>query len=153
MSRQDIKTEYGTIHVSSPGPYDKYDNVNVYKQTDTRHVVLQGPALRAFKAAEQRVTPKRWKAKGRTRHILITGVGYRDYDLQKQLWLSDPGRYANPDYSMHVEALAVDVDQSQRWKGKTTAQTLYKIKKALLLENWHYGVSGEPWHASYTVTG
>ena len=147
MSRQDIKTEYGTIHVSSPGPYDKYDNVNVYKQTDQRHVVLQGPALRAFKAAELRITPKRMKRKGKVRHILITGVGYRDYDLQRQLWLSDPGRFANPDYSMHVEALAVDIDQGQ------SAARLYAIRKALLLEGWHYAVPNEPWHTSFTVSG
>lgn len=147
MSRNDIKTEYGVIHVSSPGPFSKYDNINVYHQTASRVVQLQGPALRAFKAAELRITPKWMKRKGKVRHILITGVGYRDYDLQRQLWLSDPGRFANPDYSMHVEGLAVDVDQSQSYR------RLQRIKKALLLEGWHYGVSGEPWHASYTVTG
>lgn len=147
MSRQDIKTEYGVIHVSSPGPYDKYENVNVYNQTSSRYVQLQGPALRAFKAAELRITPRWMKRKGKVRHILITGHGYRDYTTQRQLWLSDPGRFANPDYSMHCEALAVDIDQTQ------SALRRYKIKKALLLEGWHYGVSGEPWHTSFTVTG
>lgn len=147
MSEQTYQTKYGTIKVTNPGPYKKYDNINVYKQTATRFVQLQGPALRAFKAAELRITPKRMKRKGKVRHILITGQGFRDYDLQKSLWLSDPKRYANPDFSMHCEGLAVDVDQSQG------AYRLYRIKKALLLEGWHYGVSGEPWHASYTVTG
>jgi len=140
-------TKYGTIHVSTPGPYKAYENLNTYVQTAQRHVLLQGPALRAFKAAELRITPKWMKRKGKVRHILITGVGYRDYALQKQLWQSDPGRYANPDYSMHCEGLAVDVDQGQ------STRRLNTIRKALLLEGWHYGVSGEPWHASYTVTG
>ena len=147
MSVNNIDTKYGVIHVSSPGPYDKYDNINLYAPPNGRNVELQGPALRAFKAAEQRITPPRLKRKGKTRHILITGVGYRDYDYQKQLWLSDPGRYANPDYSMHVEGLAIDVDQGQ---GKFR---LSQIKKALLLEGWHYGVPDEPWHTSFTVTG
>ena len=160
MSRQDIKTEYGVIHVSSPGPFDKYDNVNVLKRrkgkpalpgftytADAGDVVLQGPALRAFREAERRATPRRLRKKGKIVPIRITGVGYRSYDVQRSLWLSDPGRFAHPDGSMHVEALAVDVDQSQ------SALRKYRIKKALLLENWHYGVSGEPWHASFTVTG
>lgn len=160
MSVQKIKTEYGTIKVSSPGPYDKYDNVNTLKRkkggtvlpgfvytAGAGDIVLQGPALRSFREAERRATPKRLRKKGKIKPILITGVGYRDYDLQKSLWLSDPGRFANPDYSMHVEALAVDVDQSQ------SAARKYRIKKALLLEGWHYAVSGEPWHASYVVSG
>ena len=147
MSVRDYNTKYGVIHVTDPGPTHEYDNINVYKQTPTRYVKLQGPALRAFKAAEQRITPRRWKKKNRTRHILITGQGYRDFGTQSELYRSDPGRYANPNYSMHVEGLAIDVDQGQG------AFRLYQIKKALLLEGWHYGVSGEPWHASYTVTG
>jgi hypothetical protein len=160
MSRQEIKTEYGVIYVSSPGPYNKYSNVNTLKRNkgkaalpgfvyteDAGDIVLQGPALRSFREAERRATPRRLRKKGKIKPIRITGVGYRDYDTQRQLWLSDPGRFANPDSSMHVEALAVDIDQGQ------SAARRYRIRKALLLENWHYGVSGEPWHTSFTVTG
>ena len=147
MTERQYDTKYGTIHTTDPGPYHAYPNLQLYKQTDSRYVRLQGPALRAFKAAELRTTPKRLKKKGKVRHILITGEGYRDYSLQEHLWRSDPNRYANPNSSMHVEGLAIDVDQGQG------AFRLYQIKKALLLEGWHYGVSGEPWHTSYTVTG
>lgn len=151
----DFNTKYGVIHLRNPGPFPDppYENVNTYRQTDTRHVVLQGPALRAFKAAEQRVTPARWRKKGRTRHILITGSGYRSYALQKQLYAQDDQRYADPDTSMHVEADAVDVDQGQRWTGLTTARTLAKIRAALEAEGFIYGVDGEPWHASYHKAG
>jgi hypothetical protein len=138
---QSIKTKYGIIHVSDPGPYQKYPNINLYKQTKTRNIVLQGPAIRAFKAAEERV------AKPGKKHILITGEGYRDYWLQRSLWLSDPGRYANPDSSMHTEGLAVDVDQNQG------SGRLANIKKALVAEGWHQSVAGEPWHFSFKVVG
>jgi len=163
MSRQDIKTQYGVIHVSSPGPVQKYDNVNVLKRRkgkpalpgfvyteDADDVVLQGPALRSFREAERRATPRRLRKKGKIRPIKLTGVGYRSYDEQKGLWLSDPKRYANPDGSMHVEALAVDVYQLG---GPAGWLRVHRVNKALLLEGWHFGVSGEPWHASFTVTG
>jgi len=141
-----IDTKYGVIHLSDPGPFKAYENVNIYHQTAVRIVQLQGPALRAFRAAEERCATRRKP------HILITGVGYRSYDLQKALYDSvqgtpEEGRYANPDGSMHVEALAVDVDQGQ---GRLR---IAAIKKALIAEGWHYGVSGEPWHTSFHVTG
>jgi hypothetical protein len=141
----DFSTKYGTIHCRYPGPKKKYKNVNVYHQTDTRIVQLQAPALKAFKAAEARL--------GHKRIIKITGVGYRSYDLQLDLWRDDPGRFAHPDTSMHVEADAVDVDQSQRFRFKTVAQTLALIKNALEAEGWHYAVPGEPWHASFHLSG
>ena len=138
----DFKTPYGVIHVRNPGPVKRYENIKTYAQTASRHVVLQGPALRAFKAAEARVATKR------KRHILITGSGYRSYATQAALYNSDSsGRYADPDGSMHVEALAVDIDQSQGYL------RLRAIKKALVAEGWHYGVSGEPWHASFRLSG
>ncbi len=135
------KTKYGVIRVTDPGPRFRYDNIQTYAQTASRHVVLQGPALRAFKAAEARIATKRRK------HLLITGSGYRDWYTQYDLWRSDTSRYANPNGSMHVEALAVDVDQGQG------AGRLAAIHKALLAEDWHQAVSGEPWHYSYHVSG
>jgi hypothetical protein len=160
MTVQKINTRYGTIKVSSPGPTERYDNVNTLKREKGKpalagfeytesagSVVLQGPALRAFREAERRATPRRLRKKGKIKPILLTGVGYRDYQTQKNLWLGDPGRYANPDGSMHVEALAVDIHTGQ------SAARRFRIKKALLLENWHYPLSSEPWHASFTVSG
>jgi hypothetical protein len=145
----DYVTPYGTIKVRNPGPMadPPYDNVKTYQQTDTRRVILQAPALRAFKAAELRITPKRMKRKGKVRHILVTGVGYRSWKLQQALYAQEPGRFANPDGSMHVEADAVDIDMNQSTLRRA------RIKKALQAEGWRYGVSGEPWHASYHLSG
>lgn len=143
----DFNTRYGVIRVRNPGAFQPYQNLRTYHQTDSRNVVLQAPALRAFKAAELRITPKRLKRKGKIRHILITGVGYRSYSLQADLYASEPGRFADPDGSLHVEALAVDVDQNQGFL------RLRAIRRALEAEGWHYGVSGEPWHASFRLSG
>lgn len=136
-------TKYGTITVRNPGRFTEPPNLQTYAQTSSRHVVLQSPALRAFKAAEKRIATKRKP------HIFITGVGYRSYALQKSLYENSdqPGRYADPDGSLHCEALAIDVDQGQgRFR-------LAAIKKALLAEGWHYAVDGEPWHASFRLSG
>lgn len=142
-------TKYGSITVRNPGRVNEPPNLQTYVQTSSRHVQLQGPALRAFKAAEQRMTPRRLKRKGKTRHILITGVGYRSYALQKSLYdnSDQPGRYADPDGSLHVEALAIDVDQGQGFLH------LRAIRRALEAEGWVYGVSGESWHASFRLSG
>jgi hypothetical protein len=137
----DFETKYGTIHARNPGPFVAYPNLRTYMQTRTRHVVLQGPALRAFKAAEERVATKSKP------FILITGSGYRSYDLQKELWDTDHFRYADPDLSNHVEGLAVDVDQGQgRFR-------LAKVNKALRAEGFVFAVPGEPWHASFHLSG
>jgi hypothetical protein len=144
----DFKTEYGTITARNPGRVEAPPNLQTYAQTDQRHVALQGPALRAFKAAELRITPKWMRRKGKVRHILLTGVGFRSYALQKSLYDSDrSGRYADPDGSLHVEALAVDVDSGQSTRRRA------QIRKALEAEGWHYAVSGEPWHASFHLSG
>ena len=146
-------TKYGKIHVHNPGSFHEPENLQTYAQTSSRYVKLQGPALRAFKAAEQRITPRRLKRRGQTRHILITGVGYRSYRTQADLFygpLNDYGsgtRFANPNGSLHVEALAVDIDMNQSVFRRA------QIKRALVAEGWHYGVDGEPWHASYRLSG
>jgi len=147
MTVQRIDTRYGEIKVSSPGPKIEYDNLNIYHQTQDRVVRLQGPALRAFKAAEAALS------KNHRRIIKITGIGYRDWYTQYALWRSDDQRYANPDSSMHVEGLAVDVDTGQRFKGKTVAQTQHLIREALEDKGFHFGVGGEPWHCSFHVVG
>ena len=137
----DFDTRYGVIHVNNPGSFN-VPNLQTYVQTQSRYVRLQGPALRAFRAAEKRIATKKKP------HILITGVGYRSYSSQAALYAEDSsGRYADPDGSLHVEALAVDIDQGQ---GRLR---LRAIKRALVAEGWHYGVSGEPWHASFRLSG
>ena len=138
----EFQTKYGVIYDGGPCK-DDYGNINVYRQnkTGTRIVKLQGPALRAFKAAEARVAT-RLKP-----HILITGIGWRSCSLQRELWESDPQRFANPDGSKHCRGLAIDVDQGQ------STLRLRAIHKALLAEDWHQSVPGEPWHYSYHVVG
>lgn len=136
----EYKTKYGVIYDGGPCK-DDYSNINIYSQTQQRIVKLQGPALRAFKAAEERCATRRKK------HILITGIGWRDCTLQYQLWTSDSSRFANPTTSKHCRGLAIDVDQGQgRFR-------LRKIQKALRAEGWNDVVSGEPWHYSYFVSG
>lgn len=148
----DFKTKYGTVHVRYPGPKNDppYDNVKRYFRR-VGDVVLQGPALRSFKEAEVAATPRRMRKKGKVLPILITGVGYRSYDLQKQYYESDPPeshfRYADPDTSMHTEALAIDIDMTQSVRRR--ARIKYHLKK----RGWYYGVDGEPWHASFRIPG
>jgi hypothetical protein len=137
-----MKTPYGPIYLSNPGPKKKYGNVNVYHQTASRDVILQGPALRAFRAAEARCATKKKK------YILITGVGFRSWDLQYNYWKSDMGRYAHPDDSMHVEALAVDLDQSVGYF------RLKMVERALKAEGWYPGAAfGDKPHWSFRVSG
>lgn len=113
MTVQKYDTRYGTIYVSTPGPYRAYENMRTYRISDAQVLYLQGPALRAFKRAEELFTRPRFERRGKLEHIKFTGHGYRSWDLQNSLWLGDKDRYADPDKSFHVEALAVDLDQNQ----------------------------------------
>jgi len=146
-SNGDFDTRYGRITARNPGRRTPPPNLQTYHQDGGGTVTLQGPALRAFKAAEVRSTPRWMRRKGTFRPILITGVGYRNYDLQSDLYAREPGRFANPDGSLHVEGLAVDIDTRQ------SAHRQRQIRRALEAEGFHYGVSGEPWHASFFLSG
>lgn len=140
-------TKYGYIHVHNPGSKHTPENIASYNQDGGGLVRLQGPALKAFKAAEIRATPRRMRRKKKVLPIKITGIGYRSYADQALLYSREPGRFANPDGSLHVEALAVDIDMNQGVIRRT------KIKRALKAEGWYYAVSGEPWHASFKLAG
>ena len=103
-----IKTPYGTVEMTI------HPQVQTYKRK-VGNVVAQGPLIRALKAAERRfyvnTTPKWKRVPFRVRPIRITGVGYRSFASQKALWESDKARYADPDKSMHVKGLAIDIYQ------------------------------------------
>jgi len=144
----DFDTPYGVVHVRYPGPKNDppYGNLVTYKR-DVGDVRLQASAMKSFKAAELAATPRRMRRKGKVLPILITGVGYRSWQYQYDLWRSDDQRYANPDTSMHVEADAVDIDMNQSVLRR--ARIAYQLKK----RGWHYAVSGEPWHTSFRVAG
>jgi len=141
-------SRYGVVHMSYPGPKadPPYGNVNWYRRPEG-DVRLQGPALRSFKEAEIAATPRRLRRKGKILPILITGVGYRSWAAQKDLYDTDHQRYADPDESMHVEALAVDIDMTQSIIRR--AKIKYQLKK----RGWFYEVDGEPWHASFRLPG
>jgi LAS superfamily LD-carboxypeptidase LdcB len=143
----DFQTPYGTVTARNPGRFTAPPNLQTYKR-EVGNVVLQGPALRSFKDAEEAATPRRLRRKGKVLPILLTGVGYRSYDLQRALYASDSsGRYADPDGSLHCEALAVDISMAQGVLRRR--RIAYHLKK----RGWHYGVSGEPWHASFRLSG
>lgn len=143
------KTPYGTITTRYPGRKEAPPNLQTYVR-HVGNVVLQGPALRAFKEAEKAATPRRLKRKGKVLPILLTGVGYRSYALQKTYYTSEDnvdGRYADPDCSLHCEALAVDIDMNQSYLRRK------RIAAALKKRGFRYAVAGEPWHASFWLSG
>ena len=143
----DKHTKYGVVTIRNPGRVAPPANLERYNR-GIGDVVLQGPALRAFKAAEKRITPKRLLRKGRVREIRLTGEGYRSYALQAQRYREEPGRFADPDCSLHCEGLAVDVHT-----GFLGTFTGAKARKALVAEGFVFGVPGEGWHASFGFVG
>lgn len=155
----DFNTKYGVITVRNPGRVEAPPNLQTLKRRkkdgytkDAGDVVLQGPALRAFKAAEVRATPKHLRKKGKTVPIILTGVGYRSYYTQKALYEGSSNtngtRFADPDGSLHCEGLAVDVNNN--WLRLPAG---IRARRALIGEGWYFAVSGEPWHASFRLKG
>jgi hypothetical protein len=161
----DFKTPYGTITIRNPGRKEAPPNLQTLKRPggrpaikgcvytkDAGDVILQGPALRAFRDAEYRATPRRLRRKGKVVPIVLTGVGYRSYAAQAALYYG-PGnvggtRYAHPDGSLHVEALAVDINT-----GFLAQIAGRRARKALIERGFHFAVPGEVWHASFYRAG
>jgi hypothetical protein len=160
----DVKTKYGTITVRNPGRKEPPPNLQTLKRRRggdaingckyakaAGDVVLQGPALRAFREAEYAATPKRLRRKGLVVPIILTGVGYRSYALQSSLYYGPTntgGRYADPDGSLHCEALAVDINT-----GFLRLLAGIRARKALIAKGFRFAVGGEPWHASFCRSG
>lgn len=161
----DFKSRYGTITVRNPGRKEAPPNLQTLKRRkgkpalkgfvytkDAGDVTLQGPALRAFRQAEFRATPKRLRRKGKIVPIILTGVGYRSYETQKALYEGPDNtngtRFADPDGSLHVEALAVDIHS-----GFLALPQGIRARKALIKEGWYFAVPGETWHASFRLKG
>jgi hypothetical protein len=160
----DFKTPYGVITIRNPGRKEAPPNLQTLKRRkggaalpgfkytkDAGDVVLQGPALRAFREAEKRCTPDRLRKKGLIQPIELTGVGFRSYALQSSLYYGPDnvgGRYADPDGSLHCEALAGDL----KWTFLLRFRNA-KVKKALVSVGFHFAISGEPWHGSFFRSG
>jgi hypothetical protein len=146
-----FKSPYGDVKMSYPGPTKRYANIKRYNQSTGNYIELQAPAIRAFKAAEERQTPKRMRRKGKIRPIPVTGHGGRDYAYQKELYEREPGRFANPDSSQHVEFLAVDINLPLL--DRINPYRRYQVFKAMKAEGFFFAVSGEPWHGAFRVAG
>lgn len=149
FSNGDFKTPYGVVTARNPGRVEAPPNLRTYARPEG-DVILQGPALRSFKEAEIAATPRRMRKKGKVLPILLTGHGFRDYAYQKDLFLhhnDPPGRYADPDGSLHCEGLAVDISMDQGVIRR--AKIAWHLKK----RGWFYPISGEPWHASFRLEG
>lgn len=161
----DFDTRYGVITVRNPGRVQPPPNLQTLKRRkggaavngcvytkDAGDVVLQGPALRAFREAEYQATPKRLRRKGKVVPIILTGVGYRSYQAQAALYYGPENtngtRFADPDGSLHCEALAVDIHT-----GFLALLQGIRARKALIAQGWHFGVDGEPWHGSFRLEG
>jgi hypothetical protein len=107
---------------------------------------MQLPAIRAYRLACREFadrsgwTPARIKRTG-GRPILLTG-SWRSCDLQRQLHASDPGRFADPDGSLHPQGLAIDINTQQ--------PDFDKAHAALDDIGWHRArPDDEPWHHSW----
>jgi hypothetical protein len=140
------ETSFGTITYGGPCK-DDYVGMQIYDQPGSgTPVKLQGPAMRSFRAAEERATPRWLRRKDRVRPIILTG-SWRDCDYQKVLYVRDPNRYAKPEVTAHCRGLAIDV---------STKQGLFrrrKIHRALTRNGWRQvRPDDEPWHYSYFVT-
>ncbi len=161
----DFKSRYGTVTVRNPGRKEAPPNLQTLKRRkgkeavhgcvytkDAGDVVLQGPALRAFREAEYQATPKRLRRKGKVVPIILTGVGFRSYQTQAMLYYGPDNtngtRFADPDGSLHCEALAVDIHT-----GFLALLAGIRAKKALLEQGWYFAVPGENWHASFRLKG
>lgn len=161
----DKKTRYGTVTIRNPGRREAPPNLQTLKRPKggqafggckyskaAGDVILQGPALRAFREAEFKATPLRKRKKGLVDPIILTGVGFRSYQTQSALYYGPDNtngtRFADPDGSLHCEALAVDVHT-----GFLGTLAGIRAKKALKECLFTFGVSGEAWHASFGFVG
>lgn len=132
----DTKTPYGIIHHGGPCK-DDYDNINIYHQKGTGDAIkLQGPALRSFREAENKIG----------KPIVCTGT-WRSCRLQRELYSSDSSRFAHPDVTLHTRGLAIDVSTGLSFLRRR------RIRGALLARGWHQvRPDDEPWHYSFWLT-
>lgn len=77
----------------------------------------------------------------------IPNVGaYRSYAWQAAQHAANPGRFADPDGSLHVVGLAIDLHANYRDRPE--------VIQAMQNAGWvRYDPSGESWHWSYLVRG
>lgn len=148
-----IKTPYGVITYGGPCR-DNQKNLVRYDAEPKGTgliLVLQGPAMRAFKAAQVRYakrsgwTAARIKKNPDGRPIIVLPGTNRTCATQAALYASDRNRYAPPQYTGHTRGLAIDISQAQG--------NLSTIYSCLAQEGWKKSrPTDEPWHMSYFVS-
>lgn len=148
-------TPFGPVQYSNVPSSARYNSQRlcVYSapKFSRRHAVIkaQSNAVEAFREAEARYGKRQAVANGwdpkkaKARPIELTGIGWRDYDVQYDLWRGDSNRYAAPWVSAHVQGLAIDVSQDQ-----SNLATIYEVLYAC---GWRRVRSDEPWHWSLGV--
>lgn len=145
MGVERYETRYGDVFRLVGGCKDDWPNIRTlrfYRKSSgvirlrTRRVpvTMQRPALKAFKAAEERVGHE----------IVVTG-SLRSCELQAALYKSDPHRFAQPSEGVHCQGLAIDASTEQ--PDLTTG-----IRRAMVAEGFHQSRSDEPWHFSFRVS-
>lgn len=139
-------TKFGNIEYDNSGNDHRPGMVNFVPRFPRRHEAIkaQRPAVKAFQEAERRYGRKLAKRKGwrwgrRARAIGLTG-SWRSFELQRSLWQSDPGRFASPYVSGHVQGVAVDLN---------TTNADFELQRTILKEvGWQQVRADEPWHWS-----
>jgi hypothetical protein len=152
-----IKTPYGIIHYggSCNDHYANFRTIDQFPGNDGNVVLtLQGPAMRAFIAAQVRYARRTMdkkkfdtfiKKNPNGRPIIILAGTNRSCSTQRSLWLSDKNRYASPDITGHTRGLAIDRSNAQ--------PNLNIVDQCLAAEGWNRTrPDDEPWHWSYGVT-
>lgn len=149
------ETPYGPIYAGGPCE-DSYDNLVVYDQPPAggAPIILQQPAVRSFRAAENAYAKVAWrpgmprtqrrKNGTRFRPIILTG-SHRSCATQTRLYASDSKRYAPPSATLHPRGLAIDVH---------TAYLNRAVHRILADHGWRQSRPiDEPWHASFHLSG
>ena len=149
-----IKTPYGFIYYGGvcKDNYRNFQRLDQFPEKDGNVIlVLQGPAMRAFKAAQLRYarqsgwSKKRIAANPNGRPIIILAGTNRSCATQRALYASDSSRYANPNITGHTRGLAIDRSNAQ--------PNLGIIDRCLAQEGWNRTrPDDEAWHWSYHVT-
>jgi len=163
-----LKTDYGSIYYGGPCR-DDYVNLVVYDQPPEggTPIILQLPAMRSFREAENRLavlvprSSRIQRRSGGTRFIPIILTGsHRSCDQQTRLYASDSKRFASPSKTFHPRGLAVDIStllKAIRVRDRATGDwtNLFELSRRVLRNHgWEQSrPTDEPWHASFGVRG
>lgn len=135
------ETRFGRVFRLQGGCKDDYKNIQtsrfyrkpaglIRRRLRPVQITLQGPALEAFRRAEERAGCE----------ITVTGSA-RSCALQAELYAKDPHRYAPPSVGLHCQALAIDQNMNNQSAKPET-------KEALLHVGFTQARTDEPWHFS-----